>query len=72
MSLGHYVKHEGKDWHSDIEEIVAFVKWFLEGSSETWRCATDIFDSPWLYEEDYRGFKEDQEDQKAERNRLRR
>ena len=57
--IANYGKIEEQDWHSDIEEIVAFVKWFLQGSGETWRCATDIFDSPWLYEKEYAGYKEE-------------
>jgi len=40
-------------WYDDPTEVVAFVHWFLDGSNETWRCATDIFEKPWHYDEEY-------------------
>ncbi len=52
--------NENAWWH-DVDEIVAFVRWYLDGSSETWRCAVDIFDEPWRFDEEYHGFKEEQE-----------
>ena len=52
-------KHVPGSWYDDIETIVAFVRWYLDGSGETWRCATDIFDTPWLYNDDYAGYLED-------------
>ena len=46
-------------WYDDMTEVVAFVRWYLEGSGETWRCATDIFDEPTLYDEEYAAYKEE-------------
>ena len=43
-------------WFDDIGTVVAFVRWYLDESIESWRCATDIFEMPWLWDEDYQGY----------------
>jgi hypothetical protein len=49
---------EAPKWYDDTQEIVAFVRWFLEDTTETWRLATDIFEKPWHYDEEYDAYLE--------------
>lgn len=75
LTNGYYVRVSAKvlskwdedAWWHDVDEIVAFAKWYLDGSGETWRCAVDIFDEPWVFDEEYRGYKEAQDEKKRER-----
>ncbi len=40
-------------WYDETDEVVAFVRWFLADTTETWRLATDIFEKPWQYDKEY-------------------
>ena len=43
-------------WYDDLDEVTAFIRWYLEGSRETWHVAVDIVEAPWLHDEDYAGY----------------
>ncbi len=51
--------YDAPHWYDDPDELVAFVRWYLDGSAETWRAAVDIFDRPWLLNDEYATWKEE-------------
>lgn len=49
-------------WHDDIDEVVAFTRWYLEGSGETWTLAVDIIEEPWRYDDIYAAWQADKKE----------
>ena len=43
-------------WFEDPDEVVAFARWYYEGSRTHWREVVDLFEKPWKWEPEYRGY----------------
>lgn len=57
------------DWFEDPEEVVSFARWFFDGATARAGEVIDVFEKPWKWDEEYRGWKAELEAEKLERRK---